>query len=148
MSLQNNPSNAEASFVWSSDSFKASKPCLVGIHCIVLAEYSRMSTHMPGFVIFFRILHHLVLAKLDNSSIRVMILWWIPCTFPCRVSVSNVYRSLNISFEITWHHLDITIKSLINWKITHLSIYMWVNILTAVDGYEILTVYTLAIFLQ
>ena len=33
---------------------KASKPCHVGIHWIVLAEYSQMSTHMPGFQSFFR----------------------------------------------------------------------------------------------
>ena len=34
---------------------KSSKPCHVGIHWKVLAEYSQMSTHLPGFQPFFRI---------------------------------------------------------------------------------------------
>ena len=32
---------------------KPSKPFDVGIHCIALAEYSQMSTHVPGFQSFF-----------------------------------------------------------------------------------------------
>ena len=52
--------------------WKPSKPCHVGIHWIALAEYSQMSTHFPRVsVIFFRFLHHFVLAKLATSSIRV-----------------------------------------------------------------------------
>ena len=35
------------------DFYKPSKPCCVGIHWIALAEYSQMSTHMPGFHSFF-----------------------------------------------------------------------------------------------
>ena len=31
---------------------KQSKPCRVGIHLIALAEYSQMSTHVPGFPSF------------------------------------------------------------------------------------------------
>ena len=31
-----------------------SKPCHVGIHWIVLAEYSQISTHMPGSQSFLR----------------------------------------------------------------------------------------------
>ena len=31
------------------DFWKPSKPCQVGIHWIALAEYSQMSTHLPGF---------------------------------------------------------------------------------------------------
>ena len=34
--------------------WKPSKPCHVGIHWIALAEYSQMSTHVPGFQSFFR----------------------------------------------------------------------------------------------
>ena len=37
------------------DSWKPSKPCHVGTHWIALAEYSQMSTHLPGFHWFFRI---------------------------------------------------------------------------------------------
>ena len=51
--------------------FWKSKPCHVGIHCIALTEYSQMSTHLPGFNYFSGFLHHFVLAKLANSSVRV-----------------------------------------------------------------------------
>ena len=50
---------------------KISKPFHVGIHWIALAESFQMSTHLPGFQSCFRFLHHLVLAKLATSSIRV-----------------------------------------------------------------------------
>ena len=53
------------------DFWKPSKPCHVGIHLKALAEYSHMSTHLPGFQPFFRILHNFVLAKVATSSIRV-----------------------------------------------------------------------------
>ena len=36
------------------DFWKTLKPCHVVIHCIALAEYSQMSTHMPWFQSFFR----------------------------------------------------------------------------------------------
>ena len=49
------------------------KPCHVGIHWIALAEYSQMSTYMPGFQSFFSFLHHFELAKVANSSIRVKV---------------------------------------------------------------------------
>ena len=51
--------------------WKPSKPCNVGIHWTALVEYSRMSTHKPGFQSFLSFLHHFVLAKLAISSIRV-----------------------------------------------------------------------------
>ena len=38
------------------DFINLSKPCHVGIHWIALAEYSHMSTHLPGFHSFFRFL--------------------------------------------------------------------------------------------
>ena len=70
--------------------FKLSKPGHVGTHWIALAEYSQMSTHVPGLRLFFRycvsfhinkiicshfsgFLHYFVLAKLTTSSIRVKV---------------------------------------------------------------------------
>ena len=38
------------------DFSKTSKPSHVGIHWIALAEYSQMSTHVPGFQYFFSII--------------------------------------------------------------------------------------------
>ena len=44
----------------------------VGIHWIALAEYSKRSTHLPGFQSFFSFFsNHFVLAKLATTSIRV-----------------------------------------------------------------------------
>ena len=37
--------------------WKTFKPCHVGIHWKALAEYSQMSTHVPGFQSFFMFLH-------------------------------------------------------------------------------------------
>ena len=37
------------------DLWKSSKPCHVGIQWIALAEFSQMSTHLPGFQSFFRV---------------------------------------------------------------------------------------------
>ena len=71
-----NPSNAEATFVQSTRmqiSLKPPKPCYVGTHWIALAEYSQMSTHLPGFWSFFNFLYYFVLAKLATSSIKVTI---------------------------------------------------------------------------
>ena len=49
-----NPSNAETTFVQSTrtqDSWKTIET--LGIHLKALAEYSQMSTHLPGFQYFF-----------------------------------------------------------------------------------------------
>ena len=35
--------------------FKISKPCHVGIHWIALSNFSQMSTHVPGFQLFFQV---------------------------------------------------------------------------------------------
>ena len=56
-----NPSNAETTFVpkhKNANLFsRPSKPCHVGTHWKALAEYSHMSTHLPGvFSQFFRFL--------------------------------------------------------------------------------------------
>ena len=51
--------------------YKTSKPCLVGIHWISLAEYPQMSTHLAGFPSFFMFLLHFLLAKSTTISIRV-----------------------------------------------------------------------------
>ena len=69
-----NPYNAEATFIKGQGRkyvLKPSKPCHVGIHWIALTEYSRMSTHMPGFHTFSGFLHHFIMAKFATSSIRV-----------------------------------------------------------------------------
>ena len=59
-------------FHWKADFWKTSKPCHVGIHWIALAEFSQVSTHMPGLQLFFPgFLHHFVLAKLATSNKRV-----------------------------------------------------------------------------
>ena len=71
-----NPSNAEATVLSSkaqghNDFGKSSTPCHVGIHRIVLAEGSQMSTHESGFKAFFLFLHNFVIAKLATSNITV-----------------------------------------------------------------------------
>ena len=43
---------------------KTSKPCHVGIHWIALAEYSQMSTHVPGFQSFFKIFASFCIGKI------------------------------------------------------------------------------------
>ena len=60
------PKPQGCSYFW-----KSSKPCHVGIRWIALAEFSHMSTHVPGFPSVFRFLHCFVLAKLAISSTRV-----------------------------------------------------------------------------
>ena len=54
-----------------NDFEKTSKPCRVGIQLIALAEYSQMSTHIPGFQLFLMFLHDFVLVEIASSSIRV-----------------------------------------------------------------------------
>ena len=76
--------------------WKQSKPCHVDIHWIALAECSRMSTHMPGLQSFFRLLHHLVLAKLATSSIRAN---GGSCTPPQTLWMSYVMRAC----VFPWH---------------------------------------------
>ena len=50
---------------------QTSQPCHDGIHWIDLAEYSQMSTHVPGVRSFSGFLHHFELTTLATSSIRV-----------------------------------------------------------------------------
>ena len=69
-----NPSNAETISSKAQECKileKPLKPCRLGIHLRALAEYSQMSTHLPGFQYFFFFLHLFVLAKLATSSMRV-----------------------------------------------------------------------------
>ena len=54
-----------------NDFLKQFNSCYVGILRIAIAQYCQMNTHVPAFLSFFRFLHHFVLAKLTNSSIRV-----------------------------------------------------------------------------
>ena len=55
----------------STEMWQLPKPCHVGTHWKALAEYSQVSTHLPGFQSFLRILYHFVLVKSATSSIRV-----------------------------------------------------------------------------
>ena len=48
--------------------WKPSKPCHVGIHWIALTEYSQMSTHLPGFRWFFRILALYHIGKISHHQ--------------------------------------------------------------------------------
>ena len=93
-----NPFNAEATFSKSTRTqkfWKPSKPCHVGIRWIALAEFSWMSTYLPGFRSFFPFfLHHFVLAKLATGSIRVK-LW---PTF----SVDLCDKQVNVSISTIW----------------------------------------------
>ena len=53
------------------DIWKPPKPCHVRIHLKALAEYSQMSTHMPGGSHVSAFLRHFVLTKSATSSISV-----------------------------------------------------------------------------
>ena len=69
-----NSSNAEATFVQYTRMQKIvkiiqTKSCSVGIHCKALAEYSQMSTHFPGFRLFFVFfLHHVCIEKNSHQQ--------------------------------------------------------------------------------
>ena len=45
---------------------KTSKPCHVGIHWIALAEYSQMSTYVPGFQSFFRFFASFCIGQINH----------------------------------------------------------------------------------
>ena len=47
---------------------KPPKPCCVGIHWIALAEYSQMSTHLPGFQAFFRVFASFCIAQISHQQ--------------------------------------------------------------------------------
>ena len=63
-----NPSYAEATFVQSKDFWRPSKPCHVGIHWLALAEYSPMSTHVPGVQSFFRFFAWFWIGKISHHQ--------------------------------------------------------------------------------
>ena len=50
------------------DFLKSSKPCHVGIHWIALAEYSEISTHMPGFQSFFRVFESFCIGQISHQK--------------------------------------------------------------------------------
>ena len=94
-----NPSNyTEATFAQGHKYFrKPSKPCHVGIYWIPLTEYSRVSTHVAGFQSFFRgFLHHFVVAKLANISIRVRSEVFHPVDFKQHRKVTILNKEINI----------------------------------------------------
>ena len=84
--------------------WKPSKHCHVGIHLKALAEYSQMSTHMPGFQSFssfFCIIF--VSAKLATSSIRVN--WKVEVFLPCAFSITHCKLTVchvSISHAVTY----------------------------------------------
>ena len=47
---------------------KPSKPCHVGIHLKALAEYSQMSTHLPGFQSFLRFFASFCFGKISHQQ--------------------------------------------------------------------------------
>ena len=113
-----NPSNDEATFAKAQGRkpfWKRSKPCHIGIHWKALAEYCQMSTHVPGFQFFFSFLHHLVLAKLATSSIRVkneIELLSKIFLFPTIVVLIWEYSVRAIQWIPTWQGVDVCQKSL------------------------------------
>ena len=71
---QFNPSNAEATFIQSTrtQTFKkkTSKPCLVGIHWIALAEDSQVSTHVSGFQSLFNFFASFCIGQISHHQHR------------------------------------------------------------------------------
>ena len=98
-----NPSNSEATLVQSTrthDFRKPSKPCHVGIHWIVLAEYSQIGSHVPGFQsIFSFFFHNFVLARLATSSISVNIGTSILIIFGFAYPTRMVLLSVKVIFK-------------------------------------------------
>ena len=89
------------------------KPCHVGIHHIALAEYSQVSTHMPGFQLFSGFLLHFVLVILATSSIRVETRTCYTSIFECRLYLGHMltqliklpidlFRSLLLNERLIW----------------------------------------------
>ena len=50
------------------DFLKPSKPGHFGIHWIALAEYSQMSTHVPGFQLFFCFFASFCIGKISRQQ--------------------------------------------------------------------------------
>ena len=48
--------------------FEISEPCQVGIHWIALAEYSQMSTHVPGFQSSFRFFASFCIGQISHQQ--------------------------------------------------------------------------------
>ena len=48
--------------------WKSSKPCHVGIHLKALAEYSQMSTHLPGFWSFSRFFASYCISQISHQQ--------------------------------------------------------------------------------
>ena len=80
------------------DFLKTSKPCHAGIHWLALAEYSLMSTHMPGFHSFSRFLHHwhvgthlIVLSKSYPMNTKTTwFRWFSKSLSPCSLDESRL----------------------------------------------------------
>ena len=68
-------------YIW-----KPSKPCHVGIYWVALAEYSKMSTHVPGFRSFF-----IFFASFCNSPIRPLAAQGLKKSISPRVKLFTVH---------------------------------------------------------
>ena len=79
---QVNPSNAEATFIQST---RMQRFWHVGIHWKALAEYSQMSTYMPGFRSFFRFFASFCVDKISHQQHKVLKEFLCPWLFnhPC-----------------------------------------------------------------
>ena len=59
------------------DFWKPPKPCHVCTHWIALNEYSRMSTHMPGFQCFFRIFALFCICQLRTIRVNIFFSYFL-----------------------------------------------------------------------
>ena len=55
--------------------WKPFKPCNVGIFWMALAEYSQMSTHVPGFPSFFRLFASFCVGKMNHQPFETRSQW-------------------------------------------------------------------------
>ena len=104
-----NLTDDEATFVQGrKDFWKPFKPCHVGIHWIALAEYSQMSTHLPGFQLFFVFfVHGFVLAKLATIDIRVKYhLCLTLAKIKCQILQMNEYQCMRVLVNWIFHCSD------------------------------------------
>ena len=66
-SYDNIPSNVEAAFIRSTKTQRFLKTNVV-IHCITLAEYSKMNTHVPGFQSFFKFYASFCIVQISHQQ--------------------------------------------------------------------------------
>ena len=99
-----NPSNAETNFVQTQeckDFCQPAKPYLVGIHWIALAEYSQMSTYLPGFLLIFRFFASLCNGQISHQQhgLRITLLWVLSPYISDEVSTSDAQELKTTKFR-------------------------------------------------